>query len=295
MNKNQIFTATVTKAVGGVFTAYKDDKKFTLFAPKKLRYNDLDILVGDKVTFEVTAHTRGIIQSVLPRTNRLIRPEIANVDIVFIVMACLPQPDLLLIDKLIVNSIAEHIQPILVVNKCDLDGGKLFHEVVKQYDEVCKVLSVSVNSGEGVDQLRQLIKDKTVCFAGQSAVGKTSILNAILPQLNNKVGDLSTKTQRGMHTTRHSQIYPAEGGFVADTTGFSLLELSHIDSKELMLYYHEYQQYAQECKYNMCTHTVEPQCAVKQAVEQGKLSQERYQRYVRFYNQLVEKEQKKYH
>ncbi len=287
-------TATVTKAVAGIFTAYANGKKYSLFAPKKLRYNELDILVGDKVTFEVTGHNRGVIEQVLPRRNRLVRPEIANVDYALIVLANLPQPDLLLIDKIIVNCIVENIKPVLVVNKCDMDESSLFHEIVKQYKDVCQVLAVSALSGEGVDDIRQLIEGHTACFAGQSAVGKTSLLNALFPGLDKKVGSLSAKTQRGTHTTRHSQIFPIGSGFVADTTGFSLLELNEVTSSNVMLFYDDFAKFADKCKYNMCTHAAEPQCAVKTAVQEGKLSKERYERYLRFFAQLQQAEKNKY-
>jgi ribosome biogenesis GTPase len=282
------------KAVGGVFTVYAD-KKYTCFAPKKIRYNEQDILVGDKVLFSVTAHTRGTIEEVLPRLNQLKRPEVANVDYLFILLAPEPAPELMLIDKIIVSALYAKVCPVLVINKADIASEEFVCNIRAEYSNVCDILVISTVTGSGVDTLLSYLYGKTVCLAGQSAVGKTSLLNFLLPTLNKEIGTLSAKSNRGTHTTRYSQIYETHDGFIVDTTGFSLLLFDYeIDSKQLMLYYDDMQQLATSCKYKMCTHTVEPNCGVKQAVDVGTYPRGRYDRYVAFYNELVLFEKEKY-
>ncbi len=281
-------TGKITKAVGGVFTVQSNDKVYTLFAPKKLRYAQNNLLVGDDVTFTVIQGKRGTVDSVLPRRNRMLRPEIANVDIALLVIAPEPYPDLLLIDKIIINCYNQNIRPVIVVNKRDLAGSEFIEHIQHNYSNYMDVYVVSASSGEGLDNVKSVIADNTVCLAGQSAVGKTSLLNALVPNMNKAVGELSSKTNRGRHTTRHSQIYSVHGGYFVDTTGFSMYELPDVQPSKLMLYYPELMDMASRCKYNMCTHTVEPlcDCAVRRQYQSDNNSLPRYNRYLALYREL---------
>ena len=287
-----ILTGIVVKAVGGVFTVMVDDKNYTCFSPKKFRFQDNDVLVGDKVKFEDLNKGKGVVTEILPRKNRLHRPEIANVDICFLVLASEPSPDLYLADKVLINCFQEQIQPIILVNKCDLPNNAL--ALVKEnYSKIAPVLGLSAMD-DSVLQLKEYIYGKVVCFAGQSAVGKTSILNALLPSFNGQVGGLSAKTGSGTHTTRHSSLHKVFGGYVVDTCGFSLCDLDGIRSDELRLYLDDFVNIAHDCKFTSCTHTVEPDCAVKKAVAEGLLCKGRYDRYVEEYNALKEAEKRQY-
>lgn len=287
-----ILTGIVVKAVGGVFTVMVDDKKYTCFSPKKFRFQDNDVLVGDKVKFEDLHKGKGVVTEILPRKNRLHRPEIANVDICFLVLASEPSPDLYLADKVLINCFQEQIQPIILVNKCDLPNNALAL-VQENYSKIAPVLGLSAMD-DSVLQLKEYIHGKVACFAGQSAVGKTSILNALLPSLNGQVGGLSAKTGRGTHTTRHSSLHNIFGGYVVDTCGFSLCDLDGIRSDELRLYLDDFVTIAHDCKFTSCTHTAEPDCAVKKAVAEGILCKGRYDRYVEEYNALKEAEKRQY-
>lgn len=287
-----ILSGIVVKAVGGVFTVMADGKKYTCFSPKKFRYQDGDVLVGDTVKFEDLHKGKGVVTEILPRKNRLHRPEIANVDVCFLVLASEPSPDLYLADKVLINCFQEHIEPIVLVNKCDLQNNA-FDLVYENYSKIAKVIALSAMD-DSVKKLKEFIDGKVVCFAGQSAVGKTSILNALLPDLKGQVGGLSAKTGRGTHTTRHSSLHKVFDGFVVDTCGFSLCDLSGIRSDELRLYLDDFVNVAHDCKFTSCTHTVEPDCAVKRAVESGALCKGRYDRYVEEYNALKEAEKRQY-
>lgn len=285
---------TVIKSVGGVFTVMgQDGNKYVCFAPKKLRYNDLDIVVGDKIKFEDLKRGKGVVVDIFPRKNKLARPEIANVDVCFVVLACEPQPDLYLCDKVLINCFQEKIEPVIVVNKVDLSQETV--EVVRQnYNGLADIVCVS-SMDDSVQQLcRYLNGGKVGCFAGQSAVGKTSILNALLPEINAATGGLSSKSGRGVHTTRHSSLHKVSGGFLVDTCGFSLCDLHGIRSDELRLYLDDFVELSHNCKYNSCTHTVEPDCAVKLAVERGQLCKSRYERYLEEYKELQEFEKNQY-
>lgn len=285
---------TVVKSVGGVFTVMGDDgAKYVCFAPKKLRYNDLDIVVGDKIKFEDLKRGKGVVTEIVPRKNKLTRPEIANVDVCFLVLACEPQPDLYLCDKVLINCFQEKIEPVIVVNKVDLSAETV--AVVEQnYKGLADIICLSALDGS-VNKLRQYLDGgKVACFAGQSAVGKTSILNALLPEAKGATGGLSEKSGRGVHTTRHSSLHKVFDGYLVDTCGFSLCDLHDIRSDELRLYLDDFVQLSHNCKYNSCTHTVEPDCAVKLAVERGNLCKSRYERYLEEYNELKEFEKKQY-
>lgn len=290
---NNLLSGTVTKAVGGVFTVQSNKGKFTCFSPKKLRYNDFDVIVGDKVRFEDLHKGKGLIVEILPRKNKLHRPEIANVDICFIVLSCQPQPDLYLADKVLINCFQEGIRPIIVVNKMDIDDGTA-DMIERDYSSVCEIVKLSALDNSSVLSLEKYVCGNVVCFAGQSAVGKTSLLNLLLPNANAQIGTLSEKTGRGMHTTRHSSLHQVLDGYVVDTCGFSLCNLKGIASDELRLYWDDFVERSAGCKFSSCTHTVEPDCAVKAAVEQGDIPKGRYERYLEEMKELVEEEKNKY-
>lgn len=263
-----------------------------VFARKKLRYKKL--LVGDYVEF---SKEENVIDDVKERKNSIIRPPLANIDKMFIVVASKPQPDLLLVDKLIAHSIINNIEPILVINKMDIASKAFETDLTKQYANVLKVLKVSSFKPKTLETIKKEIEGYLCIFVGQSAVGKSSLINAILPHAQREVGELSLKTQRGKNCTRESQIYLMDnGGKIADTTGFSSLELKTIEKEQLTDYYAEIKKYSADCAYNTCNHIGEKDsiCAVKRAVLDGKISKERYERYVSIFNELKEWEKKRY-
>ena len=290
-----IKSGIVVKSVGGVFTVRGDDgNKYVCFAPKKFRYNDFCLFVGDRIKFEDIKRGKGVVSEIIPRKNKLARPEIANVDVCFIVLAPEPQPDLYLCDKVLINCFQQKIEPIIVVNKMDVSNETA--EIVKQnYASVAEIICVSALDAASVITLTDYLRGgKVACFAGQSAVGKTSILNALLPEFQGATGELSQKSGRGMHTTRHSELRAVAEGYIVDTCGFSLCDLQGIRSDELRLYLDDFVEISHGCKFTSCTHTVEPDCAVKAAVEQGELCKARYERYLEEYKELVEIEKRQY-
>lgn len=282
----------VVKAVGGVFNVLTDKGEIVCFSPKKLRYKADDVVVGDRACVELLNGKRGLIQKVLPRKNLLARPELANVDVCFISLAPLPQPDFGLADKILINCFKQGIVPVILVNKTDISSD-LLERAQKNYGKIADVIGVCAAHGD-VAPILPYIKGKLVCFAGQSAVGKTSILNALSAGLDEKVGGISQKSGRGTHTTRHIGVYGIGGGLVADTCGFSLCDIEGVRSDELRLYFDDIVEIGHDCKFSSCTHTAEPDCAVKAAVANGHFCSERYDRYVELYNELLLAEKTKF-
>lgn len=238
------------------------------------------ILVGDFVNF-----SNSVIQSVCDRKNLFIRPSLANIDAVNIVIANPPEPDYFVIDNLVLECVKAGVEIYFTVNKSDLID--LYPTIYQEYSGVAnKIIVTSAKTEYNVESLKEVLKGKLVAFAGQSAVGKTSLINAIFNS-NYKTGDISDKTQRGKHTTTSSTIIYGDGLAVIDTPGFSVLS-PLTDCKDLAKYYPEYVNLSSNCFYRGCTHTVEPDCAVKNAVENNELSKSRYVRYTKIFKDLKE-------
>lgn len=252
------------------------------------------LYVGDIV--EVTSQeysTDYTIDSVYPRKNTLLRPPLCNVDQIVVVIAPIPKPDFLLIDKLIINARMLDIDVILVVNKCDISS--IYQDVYNEYRFVAShIIETSAQNSVGVDELVSLLKGKFSCFVGQSAVGKSTLLNAINPTIKAETGGLSKKIERGKNTTRHSEIYMFENILLADTPGFSLYDLE-INFDEIKDYYPELTM-DNPCKYLNCNHVNETanECEVIKAVNSGRINQNRYNRYKELFLSTKEKWQNKY-
>jgi ribosome biogenesis GTPase len=228
----------------------------------------------------------------MPRNSYFIRPSVANLDAVNVVIASTPKPDYLMLDKLILTLFSQGVEVVFVVNKTDL-GNEVVEEVKNHYAETdCKIVSVSASTGEGVEELKKVLSGKLVAFAGQSAVGKSSLVNALFG-LNLRTNEVSEKTQRGRHTTTVAEIFCMGDIRIVDTPGFSVVK-PDIKSEELALFYPEYFSRLQDCKYRTCTHINEPDCRVRKDVEGGLLSAERYLRYKTIFNEIKQDENNKY-
>ncbi len=245
------------------------------------------IFVGDKVEFQDS------ITKVLPRKNLLIRPPLANLDRLFIVIAPSPKPDFILVDKVLIYCILNDIEPILIINKMDIANQEFFDIIDNSYQNIVKIIKISAKSQQ-IKEIEQEIKG--ICaLAGQSAVGKSSIINAIYDDELTQIGNLSKKIERGKQTTRLVTLYKLNGGYLADTAGFSMLDLSYVSSldyRELSAYYPDFLQARAECKYRSCLHESSDECGVIKAVKNGKISKLRYYNYLKILEEL--KNAKKY-
>ena len=271
---------------------FAQDKNYTVVGRKKLREDGL--FVGDFVNFD---ENEKVINSVYPRKNVLIRPPLSNVTQMIIVVSKKPQPDFYLVDKLLIKCFSLGINPILCVNKTDLMEVDFRNEILAQYQNVCKIIFTSTKTKEGIEDLKSCLADNLTVFAGQSAVGKSSITNIIFPEANKETGELSVKNQRGKNCTRYNQIYVLPNdAMLADTAGFSAFDVDNIEAKQLCDFYPEFSKFANKCAYNTCIHIGEKEelCAIKQAVKSGIINKERYKRYCEIYKQQKLKEDKQY-
>ena len=277
---------SIIKGVGGFYYVSTDQGVITSKARGAFRKEGITPVVGDRVTLTLHASGYAQIDAILPRRNLLIRPAVANVDrLLIVISAHLPEPDWLLCDKLIVQAKLNHIEPVLVLNKADEADPSIREAIERDYGLFPRVV-VSARTGEGLHALQDAIRGKICCFAGQSAVGKSSLMNALLPELDLPVGELTRKTDRGRHTTRHAQLWPCFGGALLDTPGFSLYEPDSFDEQLLLGCYPEFA-LADPCRFPGCMHRSEPGCGVKALLTDGRLSPARYERYVQIANDFT--------
>ena len=273
----------IVRGRGGFYTVRDEQgEEFTLRAKKKFRRQGISPLVGDRVLFTPGAGEEdGWVEEILPRQSQCLRPPVANVTLLCVVVAPSPAPDWLLVDKLLVFARKQSLRPLLVVNKGDMDGAE---ETVREARSMyagaeMDVLSASAKARKGLDGLRALLAHQICCFSGQSGVGKSTLLNALFG-LTQETGEISRKIQRGKNTTRHAELFTFGDVQVIDTPGFSLLEWDEVfDPVLLRDYYPEFAPYAGQCRFSPCYHGTEPGCAVLKAAQEGKIDRERLVRY----------------
>ncbi len=276
----------IIKLTGGFYYIKSGDQVFETRARGNFRHLKVDPIVGDDVEFKYEEKTLGYIEKVYPRKNMLTRPKVANVDLALVVIPVLnPKYNLVIIDKTIIQAEYQGIDVAVVINKCDLDrkSGENLDEIYKSAGFETFTISDKDNS---IDSLKKFLKGKTVALCGVSGAGKSTITSRILDK-DVEVGKVSDKTKRGKHTTRHTEILYNDDIYIFDTPGFSSLSLN-IDSDDLKNYFREFRTY-NDCKFNNCNHIKEPKCAVKEAVELGKITRERYENYLYIYNEIKNK------
>ncbi len=282
--------------MGGFYTVLSNNETYVCKARGLFRKSGEVPLPGDDVVFSVDQRGNGYLLQISARKNLLLRPSVANIDMLLIVISAVdPVPDYELVDKLLLYCRHQDIIPVLVVNKCDAGECPASQRARLRYSGAeIEIINVSAQSGFGMDALANLLDGRTICLAGQSAVGKSSLLNSLLG-LSLKTGELSHKTDRGRHTTRHAELLQIPtGGLIADTPGFSMLEGISIEPSEIPKLYPEFSNVMGFCRFNGCLHTAEPDCVVKAAVESGQISGERYESYTRIMNEAIEARRNRY-
>ncbi len=251
------------------------------------------VLTGDKVIVTSREAGKGIIETILPRQNELYRPRIANVTKVFIVMANnRPAPSLTLLDRLLFLAYYNAIEPNIILNKSDLEADENAKLIKEYYPKIgIKVVMTSTKAKTGLEGLRDLIKDEITVFAGPSGVGKSSLLNLLVDGVDIKTQEVSNKIGRGKHTTRHVELFTiANGGLIADTPGFSILDLPKLNKVDVVRYFPDLYPHYENCKFNDCLHWKEKDCGIKAALLDGTIAEFRYNNYLTMLAEVTEQE-----
>lgn len=290
-------SGVVIKAYGGFCYVQVEDGSILECVLRGRLRSQGQVLVGDRVTLKPTGTKTGVVEEVKPRRNCLQRPPVANVDRAVVVFAWRdPRPNPLLLDRILIQVHAAGVVPLVCFNKADL-GGEEAEKLIRIYREAgYHLLATSAKEGTGLNSLREVLQAGVSVLAGPSGVGKSTLLNALVPGLALKTGEVSARIGRGRHTTRHVELLPLPGGgWVADTPGFSSLFLPVLVREELSYFYPEFQQFAPGCQFAGCLHYKEPGCAVKKAVyEDLAIAPLRYENYLKLLAEVIEQEKKKY-
>lgn len=285
---NKILTGILIRVTGGFYYVEAEGEILECKARGVFRKSGNTPVVGDRVEVEIKKDGYHSLTSILPRKNFLTRPPLANLDRLFIVVSSArPEPNTLVIDKLTAAATSIDVEPVIVFSKTDLSSvNGLFDTYTKagfpciMYSDVTK---------EGVSDVKALLNGKLSAFIGNSGVGKSTLLNNILPDLGLKTADISDKLGRGRHTTRTVELYKLDSGFIADTPGFSTVDLirySLSDKDDLKYCFPEFQDYMNDCRFTSCSHTCEKDCAVLEAVKNGEIAESRHISYKLMYEEL---------
>ncbi len=280
----------IYKALSGFYYVYveADSETVECRACGRFRHDKITPVVGDRVRFSQDTTGKGMLEEILPRKNFFIRPAVANIDqMVIVVSGSIPVTDPILIDRLIAICGANHCEPVVCINKCDLQDGQYLYDIYHPAGYV--TLRTSAVTGMGMDDLRAVLRGHVCAFTGNSGVGKSSILNALEPDFHIQTGEVSQKLGRGRHTTRHVELFPLGcDAIAADTPGFSAFDVERMDvilKENVQDAFREFAPYIGQCQFLDCAHIKEKGCAVRAAVEAGKIHPSRYASYVKLYEQ----------
>ena len=295
-------TGIIIKGLGGLYSVFSEDRIYNCSARGIFRKQEQKPMIGDRVYIaEINDRDESaVIQEILPRRSSLVRPAVANVDQIVIVMATVsPAPDFYLIDKLLAAANFSSIDVALLINKLDQNEHQAAQWAEEYRHAVSRVICTCALDSRGIEELQSVLQDKISVLAGQSGAGKSSVINLLLGGSIMETGVLSKKTERGRHTTRHNEMFPIfrngqPSGFVIDSPGFSLFDLVDMDALGLQNLYPEIYNNKSVCRFPDCSHTGEPGCFVPELVETGLFSRGRYQRYIMLYRELKEREKYKY-
>lgn len=279
----------IIKGIGGFYYVESADVVYECKARGSFRNQKITPLVGDNVEFSVNENAENTIDAICPRKNELVRPPLANLDTLFVVSSIVdPKINTLIIDELTAIAEYKHIEPVIVITKTDLDDLYIKYKEIYEKSGFTVITCNNV-TGEGCDIVKSMLKGKISAFTGNTGVGKSSLLNALFPHLQLPTGETSKKLGRGRHTTRHCELFKVEGGYIADTPGFSSLDFERCEKilkDDLPYCFRDFRDYLGECKFNSCSHVNDKGCAVVQAVNDGIISDSRHNSYISMYNDV---------
>lgn len=279
----------IIKGIGGFYYVKCEQGIIECKARGRFRHRDLKPMVGDNVEIKLE-HGKGVIEDIHERTSQLIRPTVANVTLAFVVFA-IKNPDINfdLLNRFLVLCEHNNIEAVVCLNKVDLVSEEEKEEVKKKINAIgYEVLYINAKKGFGIDTLRERLANNITVLCGPSGAGKSTLINTLTEKYHMETGAVSEKIGRGKHTTRHSELIEVEGGYIVDTPGFSTLEVNFIEKEDLRYSFPEFIEYNNMCKFRGCLHYKEPQCAVKEAVENGEINKYRYEFYIRTLEEIME-------
>lgn len=285
----------IIENISNTYTIKCNDNLYEAVARGKFKKDDeLTPVVGDKVEIELV-DDKAVINKIINRDTYIKRPKVANISqILFIVSTKNPKPDLLMLDKQLAYAESLNIKAVIVLNKTDLSDN--YKQIKKVYEKVgYQVILTNATNKIGIDKINEILKGKISAFSGNSGVGKSTIINGLFNKEITKEGEISKKNKKGKNTTTSVKLYEIDDNtYIADTPGFSSFEISEIESKDLEKYFIDFKDYIQNCEFVGCTHIKELNCGIKEAVQNGKIEKERYDRFCIIYNELKEKEAHKW-
>lgn len=278
----------IIKATGGFYYVKSEDTIYECRARGVFRKRDMSPLVGDRVTISVLPKEKGYIHEIHERKNSLVRPPLANLErLVMVVSVAEPAPNILILDKLIAVAEQQNMEPVIVFTKCDLTDPTPYSDIYRKAG--FKVYEVCAPKNVGTNEVYEMLSGKISAFCGNSGAGKSSLLNSLFPQLGLSTAEISKKLGRGRHTTRHTELFEIGcNGWVADTPGFSAIEMERVGiirKSELQYSFREFEPYLLKCKYTGCSHTSEKGCAVLEAVKKGIIPESRHKSYCMMYEE----------
>ena len=285
----------IIKGIGGFYYVKTKDEIIECKARGKFRHKDMKPMVGDNVIITVD-NNKGVIEDICERTSELIRPTVSNVPQAFVVFA-IKNPDINfdLLNRFLISCEYNNIKSIVCLNKEDLASEQEKEEVKKKINDIgYEVFFINAKKGIGLDLIKEKLKDEETVVCGPSGAGKSTLINNLINREHMETGVVSEKIGRGKHTTRHSELIEIENGYLVDSPGFSNIDISFMDKENLKYCFPEFEDYNHDCKFRGCLHNKEPKCAVKEALDEGKINKYRYEFYIRILEELIEGEKYKW-
>ena len=279
----------IIKGIGGFYYVSTKDGLIECKARGKFRHKDLKPIVGDNVTITVEKG-KGVIEDIHERSSELIRPTVANITQAFVVFAVKnPDINLDLLYRFLVLCEYNNIKALVCLNKVDLVNEEEREIIKGKINSIgYEVLFINAKEGKGVNVLKEKLENEVTVLCGPSGAGKSTLINKLIDREHMETGNVSEKIGRGKHTTRHSELIAIQNGYLVDTPGFTTLDITFMEAEELKYCFPEFEEYNHECKFRGCLHNKEPKCALKDALAQGKINQNRYDFYIRTLEEIMD-------
>lgn len=289
----------IIENISNLYRIKAENKIYEATARGKFKQNEITPVVGDNVEFEILdeENRKAVIEEIGERKVYIKRPKLANItQIIFVVSSKDPKPDLLMLDKQLAFAEFLKINSVIVLNKTDLDKKEAFKEIKKIYEKIgYKVIITDAKNKQGIEELKAEMKNNINAFSGNSGVGKSTLINGIFDKDITEEGEISKRNKRGKNTTTSIKLYETDDNtYIADTPGFSTFDISEIESKNLEKYFREFKENIINCEFVGCTHIKEENCGIKTAIQEGKIDISRYNRFCKIYNELKEREERKW-